>query len=71
VVHGPLQSIWMQNLAASLLGKLPGAFTYRGLSPLTCGRPVSVEARESEDGALELRVRREEDGVVTMQATAQ
>ena len=70
VVHGPLQSIWMQNLAASLLGKLPGAFTYRGLSPLTCGRPVTVEARGGEDGALELRVRRDEDGVVTMQATA-
>ncbi|WP_306029522.1 MaoC family dehydratase N-terminal domain-containing protein [Stappia sp. MMSF_3263] len=69
VVHGPLQSIWMQNLAASILGRLPESFSYRGLSPLTCDRPVSVEAREAEGGGLELRVRRDEDGVVTMQAT--
>ena len=66
VVHGPLQSTWMQNLAADLLGRLPASFAYRGLSPLTCDRPVTVEARETDEG-IELRVRRDEDGVVTMQ----
>ncbi|MHC5656218.1 HTD2 family dehydratase [Stappia sp. ICDLI1TA098] len=66
VVHGPLQSTWMQNLATDILGRLPASFAYRGLSPLTVGRPVTVEAREVE-GGLEMRVRRDEDGVVTMQ----
>lgn len=69
VVHGPLQATWMQNLAAAVLGRLPASFAYRGLAPLTCDRPVTVEAREDADG-IELRVRRDEDGVVTMQARA-
>lgn len=68
VVHGPLQAIWMLNLATSLFGDLPATFRYRGLSPLICGGAVSIEARTSPDG-LDLRVRRQ-DGVVTMQATA-
>jgi 3-methylfumaryl-CoA hydratase len=68
VVHGPLQAIWMLNLATSLFGHLPASFRYRGLSPLIAGSPVAIEARPSPDG-LALRVRRA-DGVVTMQATA-
>lgn len=68
VVHGPLQATWMLNLATDLLGRLPARFRYRGLSPLTAGIPVTVEARR--DGAdIALRVRKG-DGVVTMQATA-
>ncbi|MSU90963.1 hypothetical protein GE300_15320 [Rhodobacteraceae bacterium 2CG4] len=69
VVHGPLQSSWMQNLAAEILGALPARFRYRGLSPLVAGQAVTVEARETGDG-LELRVCRDADGVVTMQASA-
>lgn len=69
VVHGPMQAIWMKNLATHLLGHLPGRFTYRGLAPLICDLPVVVEAREADEG-LELRVRREGDGVVTMSAIA-
>jgi 3-methylfumaryl-CoA hydratase len=68
VVHGPLQAIWMLNLATSILGHLPAIFHYRGLSPLISGTPVRIEARPSPEG-LALRVRRD-DGVVTMQATA-
>ena len=68
VVHGPLQAIWMLNLATSLFSHLPGTFRYRGLSPLINGSPVAIEARPSPNG-LALRVRRD-DGVVTMQATA-
>ncbi|WOI57821.1 MaoC family dehydratase N-terminal domain-containing protein [Palleronia sp. LCG004] len=66
VVHGPLQASWMQNLAGEVLGRIPARFEYRGVAPLVAGYPVRVEARAGEDGALELRVRREEDGVVTM-----
>lgn len=69
VVHGPLQSVWMQNLAADLLGRLPARFSYRGLSPLTVGHEVAIEARAAEAG-LALRVRRLSDNVVTMRAEA-
>jgi len=69
VVHGPLQAIWMLNLATQLFGHHPAQFDYRGLAPLTAGIPVIVEARHIPEG-LALRVRRN-DGVVTMQATAQ
>lgn len=69
VVHGPLQAVWMLNLATQMLGTLPATFRYRGVSPLICGTAVAIEARQTADG-LGLRVRREDDGVVTMQATA-
>ena len=67
VVHGPLQAIWMLNLATTILGQVPPVFAYRGVSPLICGNAVRVEARE-QTGGLTLRVRRA-DGVVTMQAS--
>jgi 3-methylfumaryl-CoA hydratase len=70
VVHGPLQSVWMQNLAATVLGHLPARFSYRGLVPLICNLPVTIEARQA-GGGLDLRVRRDDDGVVTMQARAE
>ncbi|WP_071673128.1 FAS1-like dehydratase domain-containing protein [Nioella nitratireducens] len=70
VVHGPLQATWMQNLAAEVFGHAPTRFSYRGLTPLIVGDPVSVEARKTDSG-LALRVRRARDGVVTMQADAE
>ncbi|MBU2360528.1 MAG: MaoC family dehydratase N-terminal domain-containing protein [Alphaproteobacteria bacterium] len=70
VVHGPMQATWLQNLAASIFGAHPGVFRYRGLSPLIVGQPVTIEAIDSEAG-LDLRVRRDADGVVTMQASAE
>lgn len=69
VVHGPMQAVWMLNLATHLMGHLPARFSYRGLSPLICGAPVAIEARAAT-GGLELRVRREADGVATMAARA-
>ena len=70
VVHGPMQATWMQNLAASIFGAPAAVFRYRGLAPLIAGQPVTVEAIDSETG-LDLRVRRDADGVVTMQASAE
>jgi 3-methylfumaryl-CoA hydratase len=70
VVHGPLQSVWMLNLAAEVLGRSPAHFSYRGLTPLICDTPVTIEARLAE-GGLDLRVRRDGDGVTTMQARAE
>ncbi len=68
VVHGPLQAVWMLNLATELHGGLPRDFRYRGMSPLICGEAARIEARETAEG-LDLRVRKT-DGVVTMQAQA-
>ena len=68
VVHGPLQALWMLNLAATMLGRMPATFRYRGLTPLICGVPVRIEARQQGEN-IALRVRRP-DGVVTMQAVA-
>lgn len=69
VVHGPLQATLMLNLAAKVLGACPSRFTYRGVSPLTCGQPIRVEAHAATDGSLALRVLRE-GGPVTMTGTA-
>ncbi|WP_158971447.1 FAS1-like dehydratase domain-containing protein [Chachezhania sediminis] len=69
VVHGPMQSTWMQHLATDVLGHVPASFRYRGLSPLTAGTPVRVEARADGD-TLALRVRDLTRNVVTMQASA-
>lgn len=65
VVHGPLQAVLMLNLAARVLGRTPPLFSYRGLSPLTAGKPISVEAHDGPDGSLDFRVRIE-GGPVTM-----
>ncbi|TMV09251.1 FAS1-like dehydratase domain-containing protein [Arenibacterium halophilum] len=69
VVHGPIQSTWMQHLACEVLGDVPSTFRYRGLSPLICGTPVRVECRKTDTG-LDLRVRDLTRDVVTMAATA-
>jgi 3-methylfumaryl-CoA hydratase len=64
VVHGPLQAVWMLNLATSIAG-MPRRFTYRGLTALTLGQNITVEALPEIEG-IALRVRRG-DGVVTME----
>ena len=68
VVHGPLQAVLMLNLATRALGRQPQSFRYRGLSPLTVGKPIAVEAHGGQ-GGLALRVRIT-GGPVTMEATA-
>ena len=68
VVHGPLQALWMLNLATEMLGRVPARFTYRGLSPLIAGREARVEARGDGEG-IALRVV-SPGGVATMGATA-
>ena len=70
VVHGPMQSTWMQILATQILGRLPIDFSYRGLSPLICDRPAAIEAIRTEGGGLALRVRDQESNAVTMEGKA-
>jgi 3-methylfumaryl-CoA hydratase len=50
VVHGPLQATWLLNAAASLAGASPRRFTYRALSPLIAGHPVSIFAARASNG---------------------
>ncbi|WP_104018698.1 FAS1-like dehydratase domain-containing protein [Roseovarius nitratireducens] len=69
VVHGPMQAVWMMNLAVHVANRTVRRFSYRGLSPLICGAAVAIEARETA-GGLDLRVRRAADGVATMEARA-
>ncbi len=69
VVHGPMQAVWMMNLAVHAATRTVRRFSYRGRTPLICGLPVAIEAREAE-GGLDLRVRRVTDGVVTMEGWA-
>ena len=57
VVHGPLQATLMLSLAASVFGKTPSRFTYRGHAPLICdGLPVRVEAAARGRSMLTLKV---------------
>ncbi|MDZ7710749.1 MAG: hypothetical protein U5K36_12335 [Roseovarius sp.] len=70
VVHGPMQAVWMMNLAVQSANRTVRRFSYRGRTPLICGTPVAIEAREA-GGGLDLRVRRESDGVATMEARAE
>lgn len=68
VVHGPLQAVAMMNLATRVLGRLPGVFSYRGLSPLIAGQAAEVQAHR-EGAGLALRVIRP-GGPVTMAGRA-
>src|SRR6056297_81591 len=69
VVHGPMQAVWMMNLAVQAAKRTVRRVSYRGLSPLICGSEVAIEAREA-GGGLDLRVRRVADGVATMEGRA-
>lgn len=53
VVHGPIQATLMLNLAATLLGRTPARFRYRGLSPLVAGSPVTVSGLRDGAGRIE------------------
>lgn len=64
VVHGPLQATLMLNLAATILGRAPTTFSYRGVSPLILGEPFLVDAVKT-DGAIAVQTI-SSSGVVTM-----
>lgn len=50
VVHGPLQATLLLNLAATLGGRAPRRFTYRGLSPVFGGDTLAVEGVRTPGG---------------------
>jgi 3-methylfumaryl-CoA hydratase len=50
VVHGPMQATLLMNLAATMLGRMPRTFRYRGVSPMTANQIFRVCGRLSEAG---------------------
>lgn len=50
VVHGPMQATLLINLAATLMGRVPRIFRYRGLSPMTANQTFRVCGRLTADG---------------------
>ncbi len=69
VVHGPMQATLLINLAATVLGKAPDAFEYRGLAPAIAGRELTINAAKLPDGTLQCWTS-SAGGVVHMQGTA-
>ncbi|WP_342364361.1 FAS1-like dehydratase domain-containing protein [Terrarubrum flagellatum] len=69
VVHGPIQSTLLFNLAATLGEKPPALFSYRGLSPLTDGPAFRVAARRETDGRVTAWTE-SADGRICMRAEA-
>ncbi|MEO3997971.1 MaoC family dehydratase N-terminal domain-containing protein [Mesorhizobium sp. CAU 1732] len=70
VVHGPLQAVVLMNFARQVGGKgMPSVFSFRGVSPLLLGDPMTAHARHTASG-LDLWMA-SADGVKTMTATAE
>lgn len=69
VVHGPLQASLLFNLAATIGGRAPHKFEYRGLSPLIAGQRFEVHGRRNPDGTARCWTQ-DASGVINMQGTA-
>ncbi len=70
VIHGPLQATLLLNFAASIPGRAPGRFSFRGTSPATGTQTLTLRAAPDETGGLALEMHSAR-GQVTMKATAQ
>ncbi|WP_232825495.1 FAS1-like dehydratase domain-containing protein [Albibacillus kandeliae] len=69
VVHGPLTATLLQGFATEGTGTRLTRFEFRGMAPLFCDRPFTLEADAVEDGTLSLWARGP-DGELAMQASA-
>jgi 3-methylfumaryl-CoA hydratase len=69
VVHGPLQASLLLNLAATLGGRAPKVFNYRGVAPLLVGEPVHICGRRETTGQVKCWTETEWDGM-RMEAVA-
>ena len=68
VVHGPMQASLLMNLAASLLGRTPARFAYRGLSPMTANQTFRVCGTRGADGSF-TGMTLDADDVICMEAS--
>ncbi len=69
VVHGPLQSSLLLNLAATMGGGTPRVFSYRGTAPLIAGSAFHVCGQRQADGRLRCWTQ-SASGETGMEATA-
>ncbi len=69
LVHGPLQATLLFNLAATVMGKTPAHFEYRGMAPVTAGGPFTVNCLTNPDGSLACWTE-DSNGKTGMKATA-
>lgn len=69
VVHGPLQASLLLNLAATIGGRTPRVFEYRGSAPLIAGDAFFVRGRRVSDDGLSCWTR-SAAGEKAMEATA-
>lgn len=69
IVHGPLQATLLLNLAATMMGRCPRRFSYRGVAPLVASDVFEAVGRAGEDGSVSCRTR-DARGVVAMTASA-
>lgn len=68
VVHGPLIATLLADLAMETTGRALGGFSFRGISPLFCDVPFTINARRDES-AIQLWAANM-DGGLAMQASA-
>ncbi|WP_336486911.1 FAS1-like dehydratase domain-containing protein [Methylobacterium nigriterrae] len=68
VVHGPIQASLLLNLAAEALGRTPGMFRYRGISPMIAGQIFQVAGQR--DGTNFVGVTVDAGGSARMTAAA-
>lgn len=68
VVQGPLQASYLLELAASIRGRPPAAFTFRAIEPALCNTQLTLHA-DRDDTGMQLWVSNEA-GRTTLRATA-
>ncbi|WP_246666119.1 MaoC family dehydratase N-terminal domain-containing protein [Aquamicrobium sp. LC103] len=69
VIHGPLQATLLMNFAATIGGRAPRRFSFRGVHPATGTQKLLLRATPGEDDSLALEVLAA-DGHITMKAAA-
>ena len=69
VVHGPLQASLLFNLAATLGGRAPRRFDYRGVAVLIAGQRFQVHGRRDGENGAQCWTQ-DASGTVNMQASA-
>ncbi|TXN73682.1 MaoC family dehydratase N-terminal domain-containing protein [Methylobacterium sp. WL6] len=71
VVHGPMQASLLMNLAATLIGRTPQRFAYRGLAPMTANQVVRVCGRLDAAGGFSGFTLDAEDRICMQASTTQ
>ena len=69
VIHGPLQATLLLNFAATVHGRPPAHFSFRGVHPATGAQTLTLRATPDDKGGLALEAQAA-NGHMTMKASA-